>query len=76
MDDILEILSELHPEADIPSCLTLVDDGILDSFDIVSIIGEVRDRFDVTLTAAHILPEHFNSAEALWSLVERLMADT
>lgn len=72
MDEILEILAGLHPEADMGSREDLVDGGVLDSFDIVSIIAEVRERFDVTITAAHILPERFNSAKALWALVEEL----
>ncbi|MCL2030424.1 MAG: acyl carrier protein [Oscillospiraceae bacterium] len=73
MDEIIAILSSLHPEIDAASCEELADGGVIDSFDIVSIIAEVRERFDVTLTAAHILPEHFNSARALWALVEGLM---
>jgi acyl carrier protein len=75
MDEILEILSGLHPEIDAASREDLADGGVLDSFDIVSIIAEVRERFDVTITAAHILPEHFNSARALWALVEQLTMD-
>ena len=73
MDDILDILSNLHPEINVATHTALVDDGVLDSFDIVSIIAEVRERFDVTITAGSILPEHFNSAQALYALVEELL---
>ena len=68
----MEILKELHPEADFEQCSTLVDDKILDSFDIVSIIAEIADQFDVTISAEHIIPENFNSAQALYSLIQRL----
>ncbi len=72
MEDLLEILRELHPEVDFETCDTLVDDKIIDSFDIVSIISEISDEFDVVVPAQEIVPENFNSAKALWELVCRL----
>ncbi len=73
MDELLDILKELHPEVDYEICDTLVDDKILDSFDIVSLITEINDTFDVKIPASEIIPENFNSAAALWALIERLM---
>ncbi len=73
MDKLIDILNELHPEVDYATCTTLVDDKILDSFDIVSLITEVSDEFDVKIPASEIVPENFNSAEALWALIEKLM---
>ncbi len=75
MDEILAILQDLHPDVDFESCDTLIDDGILDSFDIVTIIAEISDQFDVKIGAEQIVPENFNSAEALWELVRRLEDD-
>lgn len=72
MEQLLEILSDLHPEVDFEECDTLIDDGILDSFDIVSLIAEINEEFDVVISAEHIIPENFNSAEALYALIERL----
>lgn len=72
MDELLEILSDLHPEIDFETCDTLIDDKILDSFDIVTIISEINDQFDVTISAENITPENFNSAQALYKLIERL----
>ena len=72
MDDLLEILESLHPDVDFESCKTLVDDKILDSFDIVTIIAEVVDVFDVTISAEYITPANFNSAEALYALIQKL----
>lgn len=72
MDEMLELLSELRPDIDFQTCETLIDDGLLDSFDIVTVIAEISDRFGVTITAEHIVPENFNSARALMALVERL----
>ncbi|MBQ9387441.1 MAG: acyl carrier protein [Lachnospiraceae bacterium] len=72
MEELLEILEELHPEVDFETCDTLIDDKILDSFDIISIVTEVNSVFDVAIPAEELLPENFNSAKALWDLIERL----
>lgn len=72
MDRLIEILSDLHPEIDFEEYTSLIDDGILDSFDIVSLISEINDEFDVVISAEHIIPENFNSAKALYALIERL----
>jgi D-alanine--poly(phosphoribitol) ligase subunit 2 len=73
MDEILEILDGLGLDADFESCTTLVDDGILESLDIVTIIAELSDAFDITIPARDIVPENFNSAEAMLGMVNRLL---
>ena len=72
MEELLEILNGLHPEVDFETCEHLIDDKILDSFDIVSIIAEVNEEFDVTISAEYIVPENFNSARALYALIQKL----
>ena len=72
MDKLIEILEEIQPDADYETCDTLIDDGILDSFAILSIVSELQDEFDITIIPADIVPENFNSAEALWEMVCRL----
>ena len=72
MEELLKILKEIPSDVDYEPCTTLIDDGILDSFDIISIITEVSSEFDVQIPANEIVPENFNSAEALWKLIERL----
>ena len=72
MEALLEILSDLHPEVDFESCDTLIDDEILDSFDIVTIVAEIDAEYDVQIPAVELTPENFNSAEALWALIEKL----
>ena len=72
MEALLEILKDLHPEVDFETCDTLIDDKILDSFDIVTIISEINTEYDVAIPAEEIIPENFNSAEALYDLIERL----
>jgi len=67
MDKLIEILEEIQPDADYETCETLID-----SFAILSIVSELQDEFDITITPADIVPENFNSAAALWEMVCRL----
>ena len=70
---LIEILTDLHPDVDFETCDTLIDDKILDSFDIVSLISEINNEWDVTIPPEKIDPEYFNSAAALAELIEDLL---
>ena len=72
MEKLLTILTDLHPDVDFDTVDTLIDDGILDSFDIVTIVAEIDAEFDVQIPAEELVPENFNSAAALYALVQRL----
>ena len=72
MDKLLEILKGIRPDADFENETELIDDGILDSFDVVSIISEIDDAFGVQIRINELDPENFNSAEAIWSLIQKL----
>lgn len=72
MDELLEILEEIKPTVDFADCTTLIDEGYLDSFDILSIVSELNDAFGIEISPVDIVPENFNSAAALWAMVERL----
>lgn len=73
--ELLEILQNLHPDVDFTTNRELVDAGILDSFDIVTIISDIADTFDVTISADEIIPENFNSASALTELIKNKLED-
>ena len=75
MDELIEILQEIHPDVDYETATDLVDGKILDSFDIISLVSEIADRFDVVISAEHMIPENFNSAQALWNLISKLEDD-
>ena len=72
MEQLLEILAELHPEVDFETEEHLIDNKILDSFDIVTIVAEIDSEFDVSIPAEELVPENFNSAEAMMELIEQL----
>lgn len=69
METLLKILAELRPDVDFEENKELVDSGELDSFDIVSLVGELCDEYDIEIGADEIVPENFNSVEAIWALV-------
>lgn len=75
MEELLEILSEVKPGVDFKSEKALIDDGILDSLDIISIISEIADEYDVRISPEDILPENFNSAEAIMELIKESEED-
>ncbi|NLO38118.1 MAG: acyl carrier protein [Ruminiclostridium sp.] len=72
MEALLNILQELHPEVDFESSETLIDDKVLDSFDIITLISEINEEYDVRIPVDEIIPKNFNSAKALYALIERL----
>ena len=71
-EKILEILNDLNPDIDYETETALVDDDLLDSFDLVSLVSELNDSFDINITVVDFVPENFNSLSALTALVERL----
>ncbi|MFT3982963.1 MAG: acyl carrier protein [Lachnospiraceae bacterium] len=75
MEEVIEILESVHPEVDYETEAGLIDKRILDSFDIVNIVGELMDVFDIEINAEHMVPENFNSAQAIYKLVTKLQED-
>jgi acyl carrier protein len=73
MEKVLEILEELRPDVDFENEDSLVDGGVLDSFDIVALVGELNDEFDIEIKPSDLVPANFNSAKAISDLVEKLM---
>lgn len=72
MEQLIKILQELHPEVDFENSESLIDSKILDSFDIITLISEINEEFDVKIPVDEIVPKNFNSAKALHALIERL----
>lgn len=73
MEKILEILSSIRGDIDFENEKNLMDDGLLDSFDMVSIVAELCEEYDITITVDMLEPENFNSAEAILNLVESIL---
>lgn len=75
MNELLEILNEIDDTIEYETETGLIDDHLLDSFAIISLVSELEDAFDISIDAAEMTPENFNSAANLWKMVERLQED-
>lgn len=70
MEKLMQILTDARPDLDFTTETRLIDDNILDSFDIISIVGDINAEFDININVADLLPENFNSADAIWALIQ------
>lgn len=72
MEELFIVLEELRPDVDFHNETRLFTNRILDSFDIVSLVGELNAKFDIAINVEALVPDNFDSAEAMWRLVTRL----
>lgn len=72
MEKLLTILNRVKPEVDFTSTIDLVDDGVLDSIDIVSIITEIESVFGIEINPDEIDPDNFQSASAMLKMIEKV----
>lgn len=73
MDELLTLLKETYPDIDFTKEKSLIDDGIIDSVGMVTLISVIEDRFDISVTMEYIQPSYFQSAENMWEMIEELM---
>ena len=74
-ETLMEILMDIRPDVDFENETLLIKNNILESFDIVSIVGELSDEFDINIRPKDLVPENFNSVDAILEMIERLMED-
>ena len=75
MEELLEILNEIDDSIDYENETALIDDQLLDSFAIITLVSELEDAFDISIEASEKMPVNFNSAKAIWAMVQRLQED-
>ena len=75
MDKILEILKGIRPDVDFVSEKKLIDGNVLDSFDIISIVGEFNEAFDIEIDVEDLEPDNFNTVEAMQELITKLQEE-
>ena len=73
MEQLIKIMSEIRPDIDFEKETNFIDDDILDSFDIISIVSEVNEQFGIEINVNDLLPENFNSAAALYELITKML---
>ncbi|MBQ5998475.1 MAG: acyl carrier protein [Treponema sp.] len=72
MEELLNILKEAKPDIDFEKETKLIDNGLIDSFDVVQLVMQLNEAFDIEIGAEEITPENFNSAESIWKMIQRL----
>ena len=75
MEKLIENLEGIEAGVDYKNCTTLIDDGYLDSLAIISLVAEIEEEFDVQIPTVEIVPQNFNSVQAMWNLIERLQEE-
>ena len=72
MEELLKLLSEIRPDVDFVNEKKLIDDGILDSFDIIAIVSELNEKYDIEIDVEDLEPDNFNTVEAMLELINKL----
>ena len=72
MERLYEILEDIKPGVNYKECETLIDGHFLDSLSIIALVAELEDEYDITIPAVEIIPANFNSAKAMWKMIQRL----
>ena len=70
MKELLDILKSIRPDVDFENEKTLIDDEILDSLDVISIVGEINDFYDIQINVGDMKPKNFNNIDAIMALIE------
>lgn len=72
MDELMDILMEINPDIDYEVEDRLIDGKVLDSFSIVNLVAQISEVFDIDISPKYLVPENFNSAEAMWSMIRTI----
>ncbi len=70
-DQIVRILTDLRPEFDFTMNVNFIEEGMLDSFDIVALVSELDSKFGISIDGMDILPENFSSVESIEALLKK-----
>ncbi len=75
MDELLEILEDINPDVDYASETRLIDGKVLNSFSIITLVSNIQDEFDIEISPAYLVPENFNSVDAMWAMIQRIQEE-
>ncbi len=72
MERLMEVLAECCPDVDFESEKELITGKVIDSVDLVAVVSDIEDEFDISIPMEELVPENFDSIEAIWEMVQRL----
>lgn len=72
MDELLEILEDINPDVDYETEDQLIDGKVLNSLQIVTLVSEISDNFDIEISPKYLEPKNFNSVKAMWAMIQEI----
>lgn len=75
MEELLEILNDINPDVDYSKEKNLIDGKVYDSFSIITLVSNISEEFDIEIGPKYLVPENFNSAEAMWKMIQKIQED-
>ena len=75
MDTILEILETIKPGADFAASTDFIEEHLLESMEVLQLVSELNDEFDINITLPYIKPENFKSVESIYHMVQEILED-
>ena len=75
MEELLEILNDLNDEVDYETEDKLIDGKVFDSFTIITLVSRISEEFDITISPRYLVPENFNSAKAMWEMIQKIQEE-
>ena len=69
---LIKILESVRPDVNFEEEDALIDDEILSSFDIIAMVSEINVQYGIEIRVDDLLPENFNSVDAILELIERM----
>jgi acyl carrier protein len=69
-EQIIKVLESIRPEFDFNNSSNFIDEGLLDSFDLISLVAALESEFDILIEGIDIVPENFNSIDAIGNLIK------
>ena len=73
MDQLLELLKDVNEDVDFTTQTAIIDDEVIDSLDLTGLIADIEDTFDIEIGMNDIVPENFNTVDAMWAMIQRLL---
>ncbi len=75
MEELIEILEDINPDVEYKTCTDLISGGYITSFEIVVLVSEIAETFNVKIPAEQIIPENFESVESIYALIQKLQGE-
>lgn len=72
MKEVIDMLTDIRPDVDFENCKGLIENKVLDSIDIITIVAEISEQFEVAVPPEELTPENFDSAESIFNMINRL----